>query len=409
MALARWLGALRSRARYRITVQLPEVLSAPDFQKVLERERMRADRNSSQLSLLLLDVAGPEWDGVSLHEPLLAFTRRLRLSDEVGWLDRRTVAVLLPDTGAPGAHKLADELEAYLAGWHVRGQWKVFTYPGTWDPADGNGLAAGGNGHHRPVGVPAAAAGADSPVPERGPEAGQPERQERNGTPQAVPAEAGAPRASSLRAPESFHSLFLRPSPLLKRSVDVVVAGLALLVLSPVMLLAALAVKLTSPGPVIFRQTRVGLGGRHFDFFKFRTMRVDAEERKKDLLHRNEVSGPVFKIKNDPRMTPVGKLLRKTSIDELPQLWNVLRGDMSLVGPRPPVPEEVRVYDPWQRRRLEVPGGLTCIWQVSGRSEIPFEEWVRMDIRYGRRRSLWYDFLLLARTIPAVLTGRGAR
>ncbi len=173
-------------------------------------------------------------------------------------------------------------------------------------------------------------------------------------------------------------------------------------------LLVAIAIKLTSPGPVIFRQQRAGLNGRPFSFYKFRSMYLDAEERRLALENSNEQYGPIFKIKHDPRITPVGRVLRKMSIDELPQLWNVLKGDMTLVGPRPPTLNEVPEYERWQSRRLQLKGGLTCIWQVSGRSEIGFEDWMRMDLRHFQQRSFLFDAEILARTATAVLTGRGA-
>ncbi len=194
----------------------------------------------------------------------------------------------------------------------------------------------------------------------------------------------------------------------IKRVVDILVSGTALVVLSPIMGAIALAIKLTSPGPVFFKQTRAGLNGRPFQMLKFRSMYVDAEERKKELEKLNEMDGPVFKIKNDPRVTPVGRFIRKYSLDELPQLINVLKGDMSLVGPRPPVPEEVEKYDWWQRRRLSFRPGLTYIWQVSSRNEIGFQEWMEMDLAYIDNWSLALDFVLLLRTIPVVLTGKGA-
>ncbi len=203
--------------------------------------------------------------------------------------------------------------------------------------------------------------------------------------------------------------LFLRPLPAWKRAMDIVGAIAGLIVLSPIMLAAAAAVKLSSPGPIIFRQERAGYGGRPFTFYKFRTMFKGAEATKDGLQPRNEQSGPVFKMTNDPRITPVGRFLRKTSIDELPQLWNVLRGHMSLVGPRPLPCEESDDCDGWQRRRLDLTPGLTGVWQVSGRCEIDFDEWVRMDIRYAEHRSLILDLKLLLTTVPAVLSGRGAR
>ncbi len=194
----------------------------------------------------------------------------------------------------------------------------------------------------------------------------------------------------------------------LKRVLDVSVSGLGIALSFPLACLIALVTKLDSPGPVLFRQVRVGQGGKPFVFYKFRSMYVGAEGIKRDYLHLNEMDGPVFKLFNDPRITRVGRLLRKSSLDELPQLYNVFIGDMSLVGPRPPVPEEVRLYKPWQMRRLAVKPGITCLWQVSGRSCIGFDEWMRLDIQYIQTRSFLLDLRILAMTIPAVLSGRGA-
>ncbi len=194
-----------------------------------------------------------------------------------------------------------------------------------------------------------------------------------------------------------------------KRLLDILGAAVLLVLLSPLFLLIILLVKLDSPGPVFFKQTRVGKWGRLFFMWKFRSMYIDAEERKRELERLNEMKGGViFKMKDDPRVTRVGRFIRKASIDELPQLWNVLKGDMSLVGPRPPVPKEVALYTLADRRRLEVTPGITCIWQVSGRSDIPFDKQVELDVAYIQSQSLWLDILLLMKTIPAVLFGRGA-
>jgi exopolysaccharide biosynthesis polyprenyl glycosylphosphotransferase len=198
----------------------------------------------------------------------------------------------------------------------------------------------------------------------------------------------------------------------IKRAIDVVLSGTAIILLSPVMALTALLVKLTAPGPIFFVQKRLGRNKRMFDIYKFRTMVMDAEKRLKDLEHQNEVSGPVFKIKNDPRITPLGRFLRKTSIDELPQLFNVLKGDMSLVGPRPLQVRDYELFDTfcedWQRRRFSVRPGITCLWQIKGRSSIPFEKWMELDLQYIRTWSLWLDLQILAKTVPAVLKGSGA-
>jgi len=199
-----------------------------------------------------------------------------------------------------------------------------------------------------------------------------------------------------------------RVSLALKRGMDIAGATVGLALASPILGLAALAIRLTSSGPVLFRQTRCGLNGRRFEIVKLRTMCANAEQRLDEILHLNEMDGPVFKVKEDPRVTRVGRLLRRYSLDEIPQLWNVLRGDMSLVGPRPPLPHEVSQYESAERRRLSMRPGLTCLWQVSGRNEIGFDEWVRLDLEYIDGWSLYQDVKILARTVPAVLFGTGA-
>ncbi len=193
----------------------------------------------------------------------------------------------------------------------------------------------------------------------------------------------------------------------LKDMVDRCSAFLGLLLLSPLFACIALTIKLTSKGPVFFRQERSGLNGRTFGLYKFRSMVLNAEELRKGLEDQNEQEGPVFKITHDPRVTRIGNLLRKTSLDELPQLINVVRGEMSLVGPRPPLPAEVEQYDPWQRRRLSMKPGITCIWQVSGRNSIAFEQWMRMDLEYIDKWTLMLDLKLLLKTVPAVVFGTG--
>ncbi|MFH1690540.1 MAG: sugar transferase [Candidatus Eisenbacteria bacterium] len=193
-----------------------------------------------------------------------------------------------------------------------------------------------------------------------------------------------------------------------KRPLDVLASLVGLLLLSPLFIVLAIMVRLDSRGPVFFRQMRVGKDGREFEFYKFRSMVQDAEAMKNKLMHLNELEGPVFKISDDPRITPIGRFLRRTSLDELPQLFNVLRGDMSLVGPRPPLPAEVANYESWQRQKLSVLPGITCLWQISGRNHIGFTEWMRLDIEYIRRQSFGVDVKILARTLPAVLLRKGA-
>jgi exopolysaccharide biosynthesis polyprenyl glycosylphosphotransferase len=194
----------------------------------------------------------------------------------------------------------------------------------------------------------------------------------------------------------------------MKRLLDVAISTVILFMSMPALVIAALGIKMSSPGSVLFKQERIGLNGRTFMLYKFRTMIEDAHERRGDVAHLNQMSGPVFKAKADPRITTFGRLLRKFSLDELPQLWNVLKGDMSLVGPRPPIPEEVASYHRWHRRRLSMKPGLTCLWQISGRNNIDFDRWMQLDLQYIDNWSPTLDLKILLRTIPAVLSGRGA-
>ena len=201
----------------------------------------------------------------------------------------------------------------------------------------------------------------------------------------------------------------VRFSYVMKRIFDIVFSILALILLSPLFIVLAILIKATSKGPIFFVQIRVGRYGRTFPFYKFRSMYADAEKRKQALMAQNQsADGVIFKMKKDPRITPIGRFIRRTSIDELPQFMNVLFGDMSLVGPRPPVPSEVSQYTIEDRKRLMVKPGLTCIWQVSGRSDIPFKQQVRLDKEYIRSQSLWKDLVILLRTVPAILSGKGA-
>jgi exopolysaccharide biosynthesis polyprenyl glycosylphosphotransferase len=257
--------------------------------------------------------------------------------------------------------------------------------------------------------------------------AGSPQRQwsamqaavrtcERLGVPFALPPthfrlDRARPAAARALLDGYVHYLSVDPKPYQmagKRLLDVLVSSAVLLLLAPLMAAVALLIKLESPGPVLFRQARAGLRGRPFHMLKFRSMVADAEAQKHALMGQNEQAGPVFKIRDDPRITRLGKVLRRFSIDELPQFINVLRGEMAIVGPRPPLPSEVERYELWQRRRLSVRPGLTCLWQVSGRNNVSFEEWMYLDMRYIDHWNLIEDLKLILKTVPVVVTGRGA-
>ena len=194
----------------------------------------------------------------------------------------------------------------------------------------------------------------------------------------------------------------------IKRIIDIVASFTGLILLSPLILIVSILIKLESKGEVIFKQKRVGLNGKEFYMYKFRSMVINAEELKEQLESQNEMSGPMFKIKDDPRITKVGKFIRKTSIDELPQLINVIKGDMSLVGPRPSLPKEVKKFEQWMMERLEVKPGLTCIWQISGRNNIDFEDWMKLDIKYVRERSFKLDIKLILKTVLVLLGDKNA-
>jgi lipopolysaccharide/colanic/teichoic acid biosynthesis glycosyltransferase len=450
---------------------LHDLLEPEQVRQLLERERARSDRSGLGFCLAVFAVEDSKRPAAShaLSRVARAVLRRARLTDTVGWLDARHVCALLPDTSAGGARHLASDVSAALAPQiplDVRIYGYDVDFPAAADrrggdfPPDESGPDgdAARISQNRPHSVPAvhppglrAVARTQEPAG-FGPDGA-------SSAPGVLAAVAPlatlhpvcAPRSTSLSpndiglTPElllelscrpvhpsktyldhlsplppcqpltalplldDVEELLLKPLPLWKRLLDLLGASVALLLFSPIMLVSALAVKFTSHGPVIFKQPRAGLGGKPFTMFKFRSMVADAEALKADLHALNEQDGPAFKIKNDPRVTRIGKFLRKTSLDELPQLINVLKGEMTLVGPRPLPMKESDQCHRWHRRRLDVTPGLTCVWQVSGRSEVYFDEWMRMDMQYIRRRSLLGDLSLIVRTIPAVLLRRGAR
>lgn len=339
---------------------LPGLYSAEHFWRALRRERGRTDRSGLPFSLLTFTPR----DVLAAPATLLALSQiladRLRFTDEAGWLDDWQIGVILPGTGAAGAWKVADDVVGAFSTDQLPPLCKVYVYPNSG-------------------------------------------RLEEESFPSTAEDLLEGDRQS-----ESLEPLLAQGLPPWKRAIDVAGALIGIVLLWPLLAAVALLVRLTSPGPVVFRQWRSGLGGRQFQILKFRTMTVDAEQRKQELLALNQQDGPAFKIPRDPRTTPIGRILRSTSIDELPQLWNVLKGEMSLVGPRPlPVDEQSRARL-WHARRLEVTPGLTCIWQVEGRSRVTFEQWMRMDLKYVQRSSLVLDLKLLLATIPSVLLQRGA-
>jgi len=361
-------AVLRSLSDHR---HLDELLSPTQVAASVRRERARADRLGGCFTLVVFRLDEPEVNQRKLMRLARIALQSVRNTDEVGRYDARSICAILPDTDAVGAQRLVDRVEQQAAGGWTRLRLTSLVYVYPHHPGDG-GLT-------------------------------QPH------------AEQHSVSASSMRiGPEAarvvlpLSGLLARRTPGWKRAIDIAAASIGILVTAPAMILAAVAIKLTSAGPVIFRQPRAGLGGRVFTIYKFRTMVVDAESRKASLRAVSEQDGPAFKMKSDPRVTKVGRILRETSLDELPQLFNVLKGDMSLVGPRPLPVDESNACRQWHKRRLDVAPGLTCIWQVEGRSRVTFEQWMRMDMAYLRSRRLGSDLMLLLRTVPAVLLRQGA-
>jgi lipopolysaccharide/colanic/teichoic acid biosynthesis glycosyltransferase len=370
------------------------VLSPDRLREQLACERAMADRSRLEFSLVRLHI---HWTtrsrSISTARVLRAVLSHVRNTDEVGWLDKQSLCVVLPNTQAAGAHRVAQRISIALSSLGRRPRVEICTYPSI--PEGEARLAC--DSSESPLSVAdsrlsdSAAAGPVASI-----QAFAPEKEIED-----------LPGLPTDRVRTLVDDFFVCPMPSWKRAMDIGGAATAFLVFSPVLAAAAVAVKLSSPGPVIFTQRRSGLGGRVFTIYKFRSMCNDAEQKKTALLALSEQDGPAFKLRRDPRLTRVGAFLRRTSIDELPQLWNVLKGDMSLVGPRPlPVAEQER-SDRWHQRRLDVTPGMTCLWQIRGRSSVTFDQWVRMDVEYISSRSIWGDLKILLQTIPAILFKRG--
>ena len=392
------------------------------FGRSLQVELMRADRGKTRFCLAVFDVgdwltAGDE-KAVRFAEYLLT---RLRATDYAGLLGGGRVGAILWNTGEAGAARFVDKVRR---GW-MAGRCPepiVYAYPsdrpigGPPTPARSDSrlppsFAADRDGHAFPgTDRPAGGFASDGSPPDGSATTvlAKPTKLSE------VEDEPDAEEDDDDRAPPPpvptlpLEEVLLCPLPRWKRAIDVVGAGAGLVALAPLLLGVAAAVKITSPGPILFRQSRDGLGGRQFQINKFRTMVANAEALKADLRADSEQDGPAFKMERDPRVTPIGRWLRRTCVDELPQLYNVLVGDMSLVGPRPLDSKEMAHTSWWERRRLLVTPGLTCIWQVDGKSKVSFSEWMRMDIRYMRDRTVAGDLGLIFRTAWNVALHRGS-
>lgn len=359
---------------------------AQHLNKILERERTRADRTGRPLSMVLIGYDGRSRKRQDAAIIVHVMQHRARITDDVGWFDKDTGFAVLPDTPVEGGRRFAGIVCRQLRERGIKTSFAIYQYAPL-RRSDNDDWGRGG-GHRLPR--------------ETAPNGH--ERRQR----EPVHAVAATTGRDDGEAVHELQPLMAEGLPWWKRTTDLLVAGGALALCWPLLVGVGLAVKLDSPGPAIFKQQRAGLGGKPFGIWKFRTMRRDAEQLRDQLLAVNEQDGPAFKIRQDPRVTRLGAFLRKTSLDELPQLVNVLLGDMTLVGPRPLPIKESDACEPWQKYRLDVTPGLTCIWQVWGRSTVSFSDWVRMDLQYRRRRTPRHDLKIMLATVPAVLKQRGA-
>lgn len=360
MAIRRLLRLLPGKVRASCVPSGGLFLDEKSFRFELARERVRVDRNGSPMAVLTIKLPRDRASKRDFDFLGRLLMRRLRITDTVGFLSNGVVGVLLPDTSKSGAWKVASDICAVYPVGHDRPDCNVLVYP-----------EESVRGHDAPGD-------------------------------QVTDSEAAT-------TPASIDALLAQKTPAWKRAIDILGACVGLVAASPILLFCVTAIRLTSRGPAFYAQEREGLAGRRFRIYKLRTMQVNAEKLQQRLRQFSVQDGPAFKMEHDPRTTAIGRLLRATSLDELPQLWNVLRGEMSLVGPRPLPTKESLACSPWQRQRLWVVPGMTCIWQVSGRSTVTFEQWMRMDLQYLRRRSFMCDVGLILSTGPSLLLKRGPR
>ena len=357
------LSSDQRAARVGHQIHSPETIKA-----ILHRECARCERSGSEFCLIMIDP-GP--DAMALNRLGLLLSGHVRQADEIGFMDENRLCVLLTYTVPAGAELFMGRFMQLAEAIGEKPITELYVYPSA-DPDDRD-------------------------------------KDKSQVSLRSIPTDANLRTSDEATVNTDGVETFLaRKPPVWKRAMDIIGAGAAILMLWPLGLMIAILIRFTSKGPVFFRQSRMGLGGRPFRIFKFRTMVADADQRKATLLHQNEQDGPAFKMRCDPRITRIGSFLRKTSLDELPQFLNVMLGEMSLVGPRPLPIDEAMACRTWQKRRLDVLPGLTCTWQISGRGKVTFSEWARMDREYIRRQSFMYDAKLLALTVPAVLARRGA-
>lgn len=354
----------------------PTIHSVADFDVIIAKEKARADRNSHLFSLVYFEIDPSDSGMDSVTYFAYYLKNRIRITDEIGWLDKDSIGVLLFNSSRVEAEKFIEKI-LLISPPNICYKYTILTYPEEKTE------------HSHTEGI-------------------HPGAEENQQSMHGAASFSVHSRAADDKIAQKLHPVFFHKVSVWKRLSDICLSLLAIIIFSPLFLIIAIAVKLTSKGPIFYKQQRAGLGGVPFAMLKFRTMKVGAEEMKAELYSFNERTGPVFKMEKDPRVTRMGKILRQWSLDELPQFINVLKGEMSIVGPRPPTLDEVEQYHNWHNYRLEMRPGITCIWQVYARHDKSFDNWVRLDIKYRQEQSFLLDLKLIALTLPAVLSRRGA-
>jgi lipopolysaccharide/colanic/teichoic acid biosynthesis glycosyltransferase len=386
------------------TAGSPGIYSVEQFRAAIRREQARAERNGHQITLALVPANSHNGDARRTSRLVDILRDRIRVMDEAGWFDPSRIGVLMPYTSCRGAWHMIESLCELMDGDLAASDCSVYTYPHEWLDGDGQWQE-----HDAADVCPAKRLQGPAGGSLFAPILCKSGRSSAGATARATSDKVFA----GLACVYPLMSVPWSDPSVLERGLDIACSLLGLTIAAPLFLGAALMIKLVSPGPVFFKQVRIGRGGKPFLLWKFRTMTANADTS----VHQNHMtqliksaaengqasSRPMTKLDNDPRVIPLGRILRGTCIDELPQLINVLRGEMSLVGPRPPIPYEVRDYEPWQRRRLDSVPGLTGLWQVSGKNKLTFEEMVRLDIQYSRRRSFGMNIMIMLRTPRVIL------
>ena len=373
---------LRNRANFLSHLQSKRVLnglcSVEEFCAILKRERGRSDRTGERFSLVVFDVDGTDTDLNAARRLIEVLTQRLRSTDELGWFDTRCVGAVLPNTSAESARRLASDISYESPVGKPIPAFEVYAYPSEWLPGS----------KENPPNPSSTKSDSDGSAPS----ATQYDKNK-------------ACNYTSIKG--GIEPFLCRGIPVWKRIIDIIGSVIGLILLFPLFLCSAIIIKVVSPGPVVFKQKRIGYLGTPFFMWKFRTMRVDADPLEHQEHLSNLIRGDAVLTKLDenvdPRIIPFGRFLRYLGVDELPQLINVIRGEMSLIGPRPCCPYEAQEYLLWQRNRFNTMPGLTGLWQVSGKNNTTFKEMMRLDIKYSEQRSFWLDLKILLKTVPAII------